>query len=105
MRNITAIGYGRRPPFAPALGQCGAITPSRTDHGTTAAISARNTSRFVLFFLPANSRDAKLSCASIVFPSNQEHQCAMLPEVDQSFPKSALAPFSVVAKGLLRALD
>ena len=30
-------------------------------HGTTAVISARNTSRFVRFFLPAKSSDAKLS--------------------------------------------
>ena len=33
----------------------------RAPHGTTAAISARNTSRFVRFFFPAKSSDAKLS--------------------------------------------
>jgi hypothetical protein len=38
---------------------------SNVDHGTTAAISAKNTSRFVRFFLFANSSDAKLNCASM----------------------------------------
>jgi hypothetical protein len=36
---------------------------SNIGHGTTAAISARNTSRFVRFLLLAKSSDVKLNCA------------------------------------------
>src|SRR5262249_26385079 len=52
---------------------CGSINASSFDHGATATISARNTSRFVRFFFPAKPSDEKLSCASILSPPNQGH--------------------------------
>src|SRR5271154_3132468 len=61
---------------------------SNIGHGTTAAISARNTSRFVRFFLLAKSSDAKLNCASMPCSSNQRSQFAMFRTVDQRFPRS-----------------
>src|SRR4029077_14794321 len=58
---------------------------SRADHGTAAAISARNTSRFVRFFLPAKSSDAKLSCPSIGATSESTASVCQLSEADQRF--------------------
>src|ERR1700761_7681891 len=61
---------------------------SNIGHGTTAAISARNTSRFVRFFLLAKSSDAKLNCASMPCSSNQRSQFAIFRTVDQGFLSS-----------------
>ena len=83
MRNITAIDW-LPTALRTLLRKCGAITASSTDHGTAAAISARNTSRFVYFFLPRTTerREAQLPVHTVALESKP---VCYDPEADQRF--------------------
>jgi hypothetical protein len=61
-RSIVPSGKWPPPTFRANFGECGSINASSIDHGTTAVIPARKTSRFVRFFFDkkVNRRKALL---------------------------------------------
>src|SRR5574337_988506 len=61
-RSMVSTAKGGRPPLAPGVGACGAISDTSSAQGTTRFISSRNSRLRVLFVLRSNPLSPRLIC-------------------------------------------